>query len=95
VAQTILIKHSNTDNAVPATLQTGELAVNMYDMRLWVGTPDGVKEFGIVPMSAVSWLSHVSISGEGLPLWNGAAWGTEGESTGIGEMEVGSTFVVG
>jgi hypothetical protein len=95
VAQTILIKRSNTDNAVPSTLQVGELAANMYDMRLWIGTPDGVKEFGIVPTAALAFLSHCSVSGDGLPLWNGTAWGSALSADGIGSMTIGSTFVVG
>ena len=94
MSQTVLIKRSNTPNAEPSTLATGELAANMEDMRLWIGTPEGVKEFGIVSTAALSWLSHVSISGEGLPLWNGQAWGSA-TGGGIGTMTVGSTFIVG
>jgi hypothetical protein len=94
MAQTILIKRSNTANAEPTTLATGELAANMEDMRLWIGTPEGVKEFGIVSAASLAWLSHVSISGDGLPLWNGQPWGSA-EAGGIGTMIVGSTFVVG
>jgi len=92
---TILIKRSNISEAAPSTLATGELAANMQDMRLWLGTPDGVKEFGIVSTTVLSWLSHVSISGEGLPLWNGAEWGSAEAMAGVGSMIVGSTFTVG
>ena len=95
MAQSILIRRSNTADAEPTTLTTGELAVNMQDMRLWIGTPDGVKEFGIVSTDILSWLSHVSISGEGLPLWNGQEWGSTSGGGGIGTMAVGTTFIVG
>ncbi len=95
MSQTILIKRSNAADTEPSTLTTGELAANMQDMRLWIGTPDGVKEFGIVSTATLAWLSHVSISGDGLPLWDGQQWGDMVATQGIGDMEIGSTFIVG
>ena len=94
MSQTVLIKRSATTAAVPSTLGVGELAANIADMRLWIGTSSGVKEFGIVSTAALAWLSHVSVSPGGLPLWNGQTWGSP-ESVGIGAMAVGSTFTVG
>lgn len=54
MSQTVKVKRSNTADAVPSSLSVGELAANMEDMRLWIGTPSGVKEFGMNDSSALT-----------------------------------------
>lgn len=43
----------------------------------------------------LDFLSHCSVSSEGLPLWDGQPWGSAEPSAGIGGMVIGSTFIVG
>jgi hypothetical protein len=52
----------------------------------------------LYPLTAtmLAFLSHCSVSGEGMPLWDGQPWcEAEPSGGGIGSMAIGSTFVVG
>jgi hypothetical protein len=52
----------------------------------------------LYPLTAtmLAFLSHCSVSGDGMPLWDGQPWcEAEPGGGGIGSMVVGSTFVVG
>ena len=46
MASVIKIKRSSTTGAVPASLQVGEIAVNLFDRKLYVGNTTGVTAIG-------------------------------------------------
>lgn len=51
MSQTVLLKRSSVSGVEPSTLEEGELAVNLSDLLLFIGTSTGVKTF---PMSSGS-----------------------------------------
>ena len=46
MASIIKIKRSSTQSAVPGSLETGEIAVNLFDRKLYVGNSSGVTAIG-------------------------------------------------
>lgn len=56
----IKLKNSSTPGAVPSSLATGEIAVNVADNQTYIGTPSGVRKIGGTIASQDS--NNVSIS---------------------------------
>lgn len=41
MANTIKLAHSNTGGETPDTLEAGEVAINTYNQKIWVGNGSG------------------------------------------------------
>ena len=66
MASIIKIKRNSTSGAVPSSLETGELAVNLFDRKIYVGNSAGVTAIGGVTGFAADILTEIkTVDGTG------------------------------
>ena len=66
MASTIKIKRNSTSGAVPSSLEAGELAVNLFDRKIYVGNSAGVTAIGGVDGFAADILTEIkTVDGTG------------------------------
>jgi hypothetical protein len=69
MASIIKIKRSDTQSAVPSSLQLGEIAVNLFDRKLYVGNTSGVtaiggEDFRLTTMTSGSEGAYLRLQGD-------------------------------
>lgn len=78
MASIIKLKRSSTQGSIPSSLELGEIAVNLYDRRLYVGNTTGVtavggEEFKLTTQEAGGDGAYIKLLGETTPTTNTVA----------------------